>query len=92
MGVRLTVNGGGFQDVLRQLEEFKEAAGALDGTVATLRFTSDPASVENAIRQMEQAVDEKVAPFQSNRMITDLAKQLKERYAKHIHEVAEGKK
>ncbi len=92
MGVNVTVSGGGIEKLLREIADFQRAAKALDGTIATLRFTSDPASVQAAVQQMEWAVDEKVAPFRSNRMVADLVKQLKQRYANHIHKVAESKK
>ena len=42
----------------------------MDGTIATLRFNADdPESVQDAIRQMEAAVDAKVAPYRGNALV-----------------------
>ena len=92
MKVTLTSAGGGFDKLQRELQEFQQAMESLNGTVANLKFTSEPESVAAAIQQIEQAVDDKVAPYSPNRMVAQMAEKLKERYRTHIREVASGKK
>jgi hypothetical protein len=85
MSVKIT----GLDRLQRQLEEASKAFQALDGKVATLRFSpSDPASTEDAIREIEAAVDTKVAPYRGNTLVESVARQLKEKYRSAIHQRA----
>lgn len=71
------------------LEEAQRALQSLDGTITTLKFNpADPKSVEEAIRQMEAAVDNKTAPYRGNELVSKLAQGLKDRYRKQIRERA----
>jgi hypothetical protein len=90
MSIKLTSSGGGFDKLQREMKDFQRAMESLNGTVANLKFTSDPESVEAAIRQMEQAIDEKVALYGNNKMVTKVAQGMKERYRNHIRDVAKG--
>lgn len=44
----------------------------------------DPASVQEAIRQMEAAVDAKSVPYRSNKLVMDLAAKSKEQFRQGI--------
>lgn len=69
----------------RQLEEAQRGVEALNGTVATLKFDpADPASVQQAIRQMEAAVDGKVASYRNNPLVAKVAQAAKERFRERI--------
>lgn len=62
----------------RELEDAQRAFESLDGTIATLRFNADdPESVEEAIRQMEAAVDARVAPYRGNALVSTVAQKLR---------------
>ena len=85
MSIKIT----GLDELMRQLKEAQTAISSLDGTIAELRFNpADPQSVEDAVAQMEAAVDEKVAPYQGNPMVMKLASATKETFAKALREKA----
>ena len=82
----------GLDKLQRELEEVQRAFKSLDGTIATLKFSpSDPVSVQNAIRQMEDAVDKKAARYSGNALIANVAKATKEQFRKRILELAKSK-
>ena len=65
----------GLDKLRRDLADAQRALQPLNGTIATLKFNpSDPKSVEDAIRQMEAAVDSKTAPYRGNDLVTKVAK------------------
>jgi hypothetical protein len=75
----------GLQKLQRELEDAQRAFNSLDGTIATLSFDpGDHASVQNAIRQMESAIDGKTSRYRSNPLVMQVAKGLKETYRKAI--------
>jgi hypothetical protein len=83
MGFKLT----GLTEVTRNMEQLKRA---LDGAVATVPF--DPLNrqeVERAIREVEQKVDLKMAPYISSSGAREIAAGLKEEYRKAILQKAE---
>jgi hypothetical protein len=77
----------GLDKLRRELADAQRALQPLNGTIATLKFNpSDPKSVEDAIRQMEAAVDSKTAPYHGNDLVTKVAQGLKDTYRKRILE------
>lgn len=83
MGFKLT----GLSEVTRNMEQLKRA---LDGAVAKLSFDpSNRQDVERAIREVEQKVDLKMAPYFSSPGVREIASQLKEEYRKAILQKAE---
>jgi len=79
----------GLDNLQRQLEDAQRAFKALDGQVATVRFDPDnPESIDAAIRTMESAIDEKLAPYRDNAMVASIVPQLKEKYRAAILERA----
>ncbi len=88
MGFKLT----GLSEVTRNLEQLKRA---LDDAVAKVAFDpSNRQDVERAIREVEQKVDLKMAPYVSTPGVREIAAGLKEEYRKailHKAEEARGK-
>ena len=79
----------GLDELQRKLDEASQAFQALDGEMATLRFNpNDPGNIDGAIREMEAAVDAKVAPYAGNALVESVAQQLKEKYRSAILEKA----
>jgi hypothetical protein len=84
MSVKVT----GLDQLQRQLSQAGEAFKSLDGTVATLRFnTGDPASIDAAHREIDDAIDAKIAPYQGNPLVENVAKTLREKYHAHIEKL-----
>jgi hypothetical protein len=87
MSIKIT----GLDKLQRELEDAQRAFQSLDGTIATLRFNpDDPESVQEAIRQMEAAVDAKVAPYHGNALVSTVAQKSKAAYRAKILEMAGG--
>jgi hypothetical protein len=75
----------GLDKLQRQLEEASRAFQTLDGEVAKVTIVAgDESSVQAAIRQVEEAVDRKAAPYRGNPFVDPLIKQMKEKYREHI--------
>lgn len=83
MGFKLT----GLSELTRNLEQLKKA---LDGAVAKVSF--DPFNrqdVERAIREVQQKVDLKMAPYVLSPGVREIAAGLKEEYRKALLRRAE---
>lgn len=79
----------GLDKLQRQLDDFSEAAKALDGEISTVNFDPhDPSSVEAAVVQMEQAIDAKIAAYRDSELVENIATQLKDRYRQEIYDRA----
>jgi hypothetical protein len=89
----MNVNITGLDKLQRELEDAQRAFRFLDGTIATLKFDpSDPQSVQNAIRQMEAAIDSKTAAYRGNALVAKVAKAMKDQYREKIVERARAHK
>jgi len=83
----------GLDKLQRDLKDAERALNALDGTIATLKFNpEDSQSVKNAVRQMETAIDSKIARYRGNALVSQLAQAMKEQYGKKILELAKTSK
>jgi hypothetical protein len=77
----------GLDKLQRELGEFQRAVSFLDGTICQVQFNpEDKASVQEAVSQMERAVDAKVSKWRNNKMIMDIAEAMKLRYREEIME------
>ena len=77
----------GMSEVTRNMEQLRRA---LDGAFSGLSFNPQkPQDVERAIREMEQKIDLKMAPYISNPGVREIAAGLKEEYRKAILQKAE---
>ena len=75
----------GLDKLQNALKEAQQALKSLDGPIAALKFNpNDPQSVQNAIRQMEAAVDSKVSLYRNNTMVSELVQELKNKYRQNI--------
>jgi hypothetical protein len=75
----------GFDALQKELQTASRALKALDGTVAKLKFDpSDQRSVDAAIKEMERAIDRKVAPYRNNEIVRNLANEMKASYKSEI--------
>ena len=75
----------GLDKFQRDLEQASRALQALGGEIASVQFDpTDQSSVEVAISEMEQAVDQKIAPFSDSVLVRNLATQMKEQYRNRI--------
>ena len=67
------------------MKELENAVADLDGAIARLTFNPhDPQSIEQAIQQLNAAVDEKIARYAHNEMIVNIAEKFKEKGRKAI--------
>jgi len=79
----------GLDKLQKQLQDAERAFRSLDGTIATLRFDpNEPASVQVAIKQMENAIDTRAGPYRGNEIVDKLASQMKAHYREQIEERA----
>jgi hypothetical protein len=79
----------GLDKLMRELEQFSKAMGELDGDICEVRFNpDDPASIEQAISEMEAAIDERAAPYHGNDLVTSTVEEMKEQYRQAILEKA----
>jgi hypothetical protein len=75
----------GLDSLQKMLSDASLAFEKLDGEIAELSFDpNDPASVKEAIRSMEIAIDRKVGAFKGNPMVAQLIPQLKAKYRNAI--------
>ena len=81
----------GLDRLQRELEEAQRALRSLDGAITTLKFDpKNPASVQEAIRQMETAVDRKVSPYGRNVLVSKIAQAAKDHFRSEILKRASG--
>jgi hypothetical protein len=77
----------GMSEVTRNIEALKRA---LDGAVEKASFDPrNPQNVDRAIREMEQKVDMKMAPYILSPGVREIAASLKEEYRRAILQKAE---
>ena len=75
----------GLDKLRNDLREAQRALESLNGTITTLKFDrSDPESVKAAIQQMEAAIENKIARYQVNPFVSDIAKDMKAKYRQQI--------
>jgi hypothetical protein len=75
----------GLDKLQRHFEDAQDALSALDGELGVVRFNpSDPSSIDAAILEVEQMVDERVGSYGDNPIIAPVAAQMKARYREAI--------
>lgn len=69
----------GFDALTRKLKEAEKVAAELDGDLASVNFDpADPASIENAIQELYSVIDAKIAGYERNDLVQQIADGLKE--------------
>lgn len=75
----------GLDKLQKELKEAQQALGELDGHLGTIGFDpQDPESIETAIQNINQIVDERVGHYSSNSIIGPLAEQMKQAYREKL--------
>lgn len=73
------INFKGLEGLTKTMKELERALSDLDGDIAHLTFDAhDPQSIENAIREFNSAVDQKIAGYSQNDLVAHLVEELKE--------------
>lgn len=81
----------GLEKLTKELDEASRAFKSLDGEITQVRVVpGDDASVQAAIRQIEEAIDNKAAPYHNNPFVSSVVTQLKEKYRDHILKLGQG--
>ncbi len=81
----------GFDKLHKMLDDASRAFEEIDGKIGEASFDpNDPASIDDAIRSMERAIDQKVGAFKSNPMVAQLIPQMKAKYRDGIIARAES--
>ena len=75
----------GLNDLQKELDQASRAFKALDGEIADLKFDpGDQKSIDAAISNLNTAIDKKVAPYRSNKLVMNVATGLKEKYREEL--------
>lgn len=78
----------GLEKLTKEFDEASRVFQPLDGEIATVPVVpGDDASIQAAIRQIEQTIDSKAARYRNNPLVSALVTQLKETYRDHILEL-----
>ena len=78
----------GLDALQKRLAETASGIEALSGDIAHLEFNPhDDTAVAAAIQQMERAIDERAAPYRTNRDVMQMAANLKQSYTARIGEM-----
>jgi len=85
MGVKIT----GIDKLQKQLKEVEKATEALNGSYDVRFDANDPASIENAIQEAYNLVDERAASYATNPMVSPLIEHMKENLRQQILDSAE---
>lgn len=79
----------GLDKLLWELDQFSKVISELDGDICEVRFDpDDPASIEQAIGQMEAAIDERASSYNGNELVMSVVEEMKEQYREAILEKA----
>lgn len=73
----------------KTLNDFQIALSELDGKLGTVSFDpEDPASIDQAVREMEAFIDTRIGNYAGNKMLASLIDSTKERFRTAILERA----
>ena len=69
----------GLDKLQRELKTAQQAFGEIDGELGSVNFDpNDPSSIEAAISQMEQLIDERLGSYSGNSIIEPMVSGMKE--------------
>jgi len=79
----------GLDALARTMDELSKAMAELDGDITQVTFNPhDPQSIELAIQQVNDAVDQRVSNYAHNAAVVSIANEMKEKYRESILERA----
>lgn len=79
----------GLQNITKILEDAARAAEEIHGEIGHITLNPfDPASIEAAIQTMETLVDDRLGPYGSNPIVSNMAEQIKESCRQRIIDMA----
>lgn len=79
----------GFEAIKKKTDQMAKFAEEIDGGLASVSFDpADPESIEAALQQISDAIDEKTKSYERNDWIQNLAAQLKEHARNSVIEKA----
>lgn len=79
----------GLDQLQKTLADAQKAAKALDGDLLSVTFQpDDPASIDRALRQVDQAVDRRLGRWRGNPIVDDMAKKAKANFKTGIKKQA----
>ncbi|MEH6388492.1 MAG: hypothetical protein V7772_11535 [Pseudomonas profundi] len=71
----------GFDKLQKELKDAQRALRELDGELGVVNFNAhDPASIESAVNQVNQIIDQRAGRYASNPIVGPLILQMKEKY------------
>lgn len=71
----------GLDKLSKDMQEAQDAFASLNGELGTVTFNAeDPESIEEAIRELELKIDERLDPYSSNPIVGPMIADLKETY------------
>ncbi|PYC16065.1 hypothetical protein DMX02_22485 [Pseudomonas jessenii] len=83
----------GLDQLQRDLKQAQIALAELDGSLCTINFDPfDPASIEHAIQEVSDKIDERVGSYATNPFVGPLIEGMKENYRARIIEQAAEKR
>ncbi|MBM5456397.1 hypothetical protein H8F21_02305 [Pseudomonas sp. P66] len=83
----------GLDQLQRDLKQAQIALKELDGTLCTINFDPfDPASIEHAIQEVSNTIDQRVGVYAGNPFVGPLIEGMKENYRSRIIEQAAEKR
>lgn len=86
----------GLDQLQRDLKQAQIALAELDGSLCTINFDPfdpfDPASIEHAIQEVSDTIDERVGSYATNPFVGPLIEGMKENYRARIIEQAAEKR
>ena len=81
----------GLDKLQRDLEEATKALQSVDGSIGQISFDpADPRGVEDAVRKMEEMIDERTGPLQPRSLAYQLVAEAKAALANQIRNAASG--
>lgn len=79
----------GLDAIMKKTEQMSKFASELDGELASVKFDpTDPASIEAALQEVTDAIDEKTRSYERNDWVQNLAEKIKEQARNSILEKA----
>ncbi|MFK3852295.1 hypothetical protein ACI2J5_22565 [Agrobacterium pusense] len=75
----------GLDKVTKELDQLQRVIGGLDGEIGMVKFDpNEPASIESAISDVENLIDQEAGHYSSSSMAASIIEQMKDTYRQAI--------